>query len=32
MGFIKSTARSMGTAIVGIIKRGIMDTIFRKKR
>ena len=32
MGFVKSAARSMGTAIVGIIKRGIMDTLFRKKR
>ena len=34
MGFAKSAARSMGTAIVGVIKRGIMDTIFggMKKR
>ena len=34
MGFAKSAARSMGTAIVGVIKRGIMDTIFggKKKR
>jgi len=32
MGFVKSAARSMGTAIVGIIRRGIMETIFRKKR
>jgi DNA helicase HerA-like ATPase len=32
MGFVKSAARSMGTAFVGIIKRGIMDTLFRKKR
>lgn len=30
--FVKSAARSMGTAIVGIVKRGIMDTLFRKKK
>ena len=32
MGFFKSAARSMGTALVGIVKRGIMDTMFRKKK
>ncbi|MBX3400645.1 MAG: DUF853 family protein [Gemmataceae bacterium] len=28
----KSMARSVGTAVVGIIKRGIMDTLFKKSR
>jgi DNA helicase HerA-like ATPase len=28
----KSMARSVGTAVVGIIKRGVMDTLFKKKR
>jgi uncharacterized protein len=31
MGMVKSAARSMGTAVVGVIKRGIMDTIFGKR-
>ncbi len=32
VGVAKSMARSVGTAVVGIIKRGIMDTLFKKKR
>ena len=32
MGFVRSAARSMGTAVVGMIKRGIMDTLFRSKK
>ena len=32
MGFVRSAARSMGTAVVGMIKRGLMDTLFRSKK
>ncbi len=31
IGMVKSFTRSMGTAVVGIIRRGIMDTLFKKK-
>lgn len=32
MSVMKSAARSMGTAVVGVIKRGIMDSLFKNKR
>jgi hypothetical protein len=32
MGFVKSAARSMGTAVVGVIKRGILDNLFGTKK